>query len=44
MHCPGHNTVRGAGVGYYGSVKNNVPYLEGQFVGGRRLEIRDVSA
>ena len=42
MHCPGHNTVRGsqlASEGLYCRVKNNVPYLEGQFVGGGRLEI-----
>ena len=46
MHCPGHNTVWGspllASVGIFAlnesRVKNNVPYLEGQFVGGGRLE------
>ena len=42
MHCPGNNTVGVhnllARVGISGQnesgVKNNVPYLEGQFVGG----------
>ena len=43
MHCPGHNTVRGSQLAsegwYFGRAKNNKPYLEGQFVGGERLEI-----
>ena len=44
MHCPGHNTVRGSQLAregwYFRRIKNNVPYLEGQFVGGGGLEIR----
>ena len=47
MHCPGHFTVQGsqlASVGRHSGqnesrVKNDVPYLEGQFDGGGRLEI-----
>ena len=42
MHFPGHNTVRGSQLASEGQyfpsnesrVKNIVPYLEGQFVGG----------
>ena len=44
MHCPGHSTVRAsqrASEGwYFRRVKNIVPDLEKQFVGGGRLEIR----
>ena len=44
MHCPGHNTGRDSQLAsegwYFRMVKNNVPYLEGQLVGGGGLEIR----
>ena len=46
MHFPEHSIVRGslASEGRYlqneSRVKNNVPYLEGQFLGGGRLKIR----
>ena len=42
MLCPGQNTVRSSQFAsegcYFCRVKNNVPYLEGQFVGGGQLE------
>ena len=43
MHCPGHNKVWGSQLAsegwYFRRVKNNVPYLEGQFAANNKFKM-----